>query len=115
MGTTDPADSDQPPDPDDHTSPPTAVVLAAGRGTRMRSDVPKPLQPLAGRPVVLHVLHALRDGGVGRAVVVTGHGAEAVEAAVRVDAPAGPRPGLRAAAGPAGHGARGAAGARPCA
>ncbi len=89
MGTTDPADSDQPPDSDDHTSRPTAVVLAAGRGTRMRSGVPKPLQPLAGRPIVLHVLHALRDGGVRRAVVVTGHGAEAVEAAVRAGAPAG--------------------------
>ena len=55
----------------------------------MRSDLPKVLHPLAGRPMVLHVLQALRAGGVRRAVVVTGHGAEAVEAAIEAGRPDG--------------------------
>ena len=57
----------------------------------MRSRIPKVLHPLAGRPLILHVLDALAAIGVERPVVVTGHGAEAVEAAVegssRDDAP----------------------------
>jgi len=61
---------------------PAAIVLAAGQGTRMRSRIPKVLHPLAGRPMLDHVLDALRDAGIERAVVVTGHGADAVEAAV---------------------------------
>jgi len=59
-----------------------AIVLAAGQGTRMRSRIPKVLHPLAGRPMIDHVLLALTDAGVERTIVVTGHGAEAVEAAV---------------------------------
>ena len=61
---------------------PEAIVLAAGQGTRMRSRIPKVLHPLAGRPLLLHVLDVLAAIGVERPVVVTGHGAEAVEAAV---------------------------------
>ena len=61
---------------------PAAIVLAAGQGTRMRSRIPKVLHPLAGRPLILHVLDALGATGVERPVVVTGHGADAVEAAV---------------------------------
>jgi bifunctional UDP-N-acetylglucosamine pyrophosphorylase/glucosamine-1-phosphate N-acetyltransferase len=48
----------------------------------MRSRVPKVLHPLAGRSLVDHVLDALADAGIARPVVVTGHGAEVVEAAV---------------------------------
>ena len=48
----------------------------------MRSRIPKVLHPLAGRAIVDHVLDALAEAGVGRPVVVTGHGADAVEAAV---------------------------------
>lgn len=48
----------------------------------MRSRIPKVLHPLAGRPMVLHVLDALAAAGVERPVVVTGHGADEVEAAV---------------------------------
>ena len=59
-----------------------AVVLAAGQGTRMRSRLPKVLHPLAGRPMLDHVLAALADAGVERRVVVVGHGAEQVEAAL---------------------------------
>ena len=61
---------------------PAAIVLAAGQGTRMRSRIPKVLHPLAGRPLVLHVLDALAGAGVERPVVVTGHEADAVEAAI---------------------------------
>ena len=61
---------------------PAAIVLAAGQGTRMRSRIPKVLHPLAGRPLVVHVLEALAGIGVERPVVVTGHAADAVEAAI---------------------------------
>ncbi|MGA8726865.1 MAG: NTP transferase domain-containing protein [Acidimicrobiales bacterium] len=56
--------------------PLSAVVLAAGEGTRMRSTRPKPLHRLCGRPMVLHVLDSLRDLPVTRVVVVVGHRAE---------------------------------------
>ncbi len=55
-----------------------AVVMAAGHGTRMRSPLPKPLHPLCGRPMLLHVLDALSELYVERAVVVVGHGAEPI-------------------------------------
>src|ERR1700694_5000518 len=56
----------------------SAVVLAAGEGTRMRSTRPKPLHMLCGRAMVLYVLDALADCEVTKAVVVVGHGAERV-------------------------------------
>jgi bifunctional UDP-N-acetylglucosamine pyrophosphorylase/glucosamine-1-phosphate N-acetyltransferase len=59
-----------------------AIVLAAGQGTRMRSRLPKVLHPLAGRPLIHHVLGLLADLQASPIVVVTGHGAEAVEAAL---------------------------------
>jgi len=62
------------------TDPPrrplSAVVLAAGHGTRMRSDRPKPLHRLCGRPMILHVLDALAELPIDRVVVVVGHRAE---------------------------------------
>ena len=60
-----------------------AIVLAAGQGTRMRSRVPKVLHPLAGRPMIDHVLDALAAAGVERPVVVTGFGAEQLEEALQ--------------------------------
>ena len=59
-----------------------AIVLAAGQGTRMRSRLPKVLHPVAGRPMIDHVLDALRSAGVDELVVVTGHGGDQVEAAL---------------------------------
>jgi bifunctional UDP-N-acetylglucosamine pyrophosphorylase/glucosamine-1-phosphate N-acetyltransferase len=61
----------------------SAVILAAGKGTRMGSDLAKVLHPLAGRPLVSHVLGTCTALGVGQAVVVVGHQREAVEAVVR--------------------------------
>lgn len=61
----------------------TAVVLAAGRGTRMgplTAATPKPLLPVAGRPLIEHVLAGLASAGARRAVVVTGYLGEQVEA-----------------------------------
>jgi len=58
-----------------------AVVLAAGKGTRMVSDLPKVLHRAAGRPLLGWVLDAARQAGCGRILVVVGHGAEAVQAA----------------------------------
>lgn len=59
-----------------------AVVLAAGQGVRMRSSLPKVLHPLAGRPMLEHVLSSLAAAGIGQRVVVTGHGGDQVEAAL---------------------------------
>ncbi|NUZ06458.1 bifunctional UDP-N-acetylglucosamine diphosphorylase/glucosamine-1-phosphate N-acetyltransferase GlmU [Piscinibacter koreensis] len=57
------------------------VVMAAGKGTRMRSARPKVLHRLAGESLLQHVLRTARALAPSRIVAVTGHGAEAVEAA----------------------------------
>jgi bifunctional UDP-N-acetylglucosamine pyrophosphorylase/glucosamine-1-phosphate N-acetyltransferase len=56
----------------------SAIVLAAGEGTRMRSARPKPLHLLCGKAMVLYVLDSLGELDLDRAVVVVGHGAERV-------------------------------------
>lgn len=63
--------------------PLAAIVLAAGEGTRMRSETPKVLHPLAGRPMLAHLVDALTalstdEMHIDRVVVVVGHGAERV-------------------------------------
>src|SRR5262245_55276018 len=55
-----------------------AVVLAAGMGTRMRSDLPKVLVPVLGRPMIEYVLDALRAAGIRRIIVVVGYRADDV-------------------------------------
>ncbi len=60
----------------------TAVILAAGQGTRMRSDLPKVLHPLAGKPLIQHALSSAALATTEKPVVVIGHGAEAVREAV---------------------------------
>jgi bifunctional UDP-N-acetylglucosamine pyrophosphorylase/glucosamine-1-phosphate N-acetyltransferase len=56
----------------------TAVLLAAGQGTRMKSSLPKVLHPLCGKPMLWHVMEALKLAATEKPVVVVGHGAEAV-------------------------------------
>ncbi len=58
-----------------------AIVLAAGKGTRMRSAAPKVLHPLGGRPIIRHVLDTARAAGIAEAVVVVGHEGGRVAAA----------------------------------
>jgi bifunctional UDP-N-acetylglucosamine pyrophosphorylase / glucosamine-1-phosphate N-acetyltransferase len=58
-----------------------ALVLAAGMGKRMNSDLPKVLHPMVGRPLLAHVLETLDALEVGRKVVVIGHQRERVRAA----------------------------------
>ncbi|MBK3420511.1 NTP transferase domain-containing protein, partial [Methylobacterium ajmalii] len=55
-----------------------AVVLAAGKGTRMRSDLPKVLHPIAGRSMLAHVLAAVAKAGAGRLAVVVEPGRDDV-------------------------------------
>jgi bifunctional UDP-N-acetylglucosamine pyrophosphorylase/glucosamine-1-phosphate N-acetyltransferase len=55
-----------------------AIVLAAGEGTRMRSSKPKVLHAVAGRSLLAHVLHAVRDAGTEMAAVVVGPNSQAV-------------------------------------
>ena len=59
-----------------------AVILAAGQGKRMNSDLPKVLHPACGRPLVEYVLDAARAAGATQLVVVVGHQAERVQAAL---------------------------------
>lgn len=59
-------------------SQPMAVVLAAGRGTRMKSDLPKVLFPVLGRAMIHWVLDALEAAGIARSVVVVGYRSELV-------------------------------------
>lgn len=58
---------------------PVAVVLAAGKGTRMKSDLPKVLCEANGRPLVAYVIDALRHAGVEGLVAVVGYEAELVK------------------------------------
>jgi bifunctional UDP-N-acetylglucosamine pyrophosphorylase/glucosamine-1-phosphate N-acetyltransferase len=57
----------------------TPVILAAGQGTRMKSDLPKVLHPVLGRPLVWHAVHTLQQVTDVKPVVVIGHGAETVQ------------------------------------
>ncbi|MBK9006785.1 MAG: bifunctional UDP-N-acetylglucosamine diphosphorylase/glucosamine-1-phosphate N-acetyltransferase GlmU [Anaerolineae bacterium] len=57
----------------------TAVLLAAGQGTRMKSSLPKVLHPFCGKPLVWHALEALKQAATETPVVVIGHGADEVK------------------------------------
>jgi bifunctional UDP-N-acetylglucosamine pyrophosphorylase/glucosamine-1-phosphate N-acetyltransferase/UDP-N-acetylglucosamine pyrophosphorylase len=61
---------------------PLAIVLAAGKGTRMKSELPKVLCEANGRPLLHYVIDALKAGGVERFVVVVGYRAESVQSAL---------------------------------
>lgn len=64
-------------------SNPTAVVLAAGKGTRMKSDLPKVLFPVLGRPMIHWVLDALHAAGIQQKIVVVGYRADLVKAEIQ--------------------------------
>ncbi|MEJ5253430.1 MAG: bifunctional UDP-N-acetylglucosamine diphosphorylase/glucosamine-1-phosphate N-acetyltransferase GlmU [Armatimonadota bacterium] len=61
----------------------TAVIMAAGKSTRMKSRLPKPLHPLCGKPLLAYILDACSAGGASRLIVVVGHEAERVKEAFR--------------------------------
>jgi len=64
-------------------SPTTAIILAAGLGARLRDlfpDLPKPLLPIGGRPLLAHSIEALRSRGVQRILLVVGYRAELLRA-----------------------------------
>ena len=56
----------------------TAILLAAGQGTRMKSSLPKVLHPIAGKPMIWHALQAIRHATTEKPVVVVGHSAQEV-------------------------------------
>ena len=64
------------------------VIMAAGKGTRMKSRLPKVLHRLAGRPLLGHVVATAQALQARKAVVITGHGAMEVEAALAMSTPA---------------------------
>ncbi len=83
-----------------------AIVLAAGQGTRMKSDLPKVLHPIAGRPLVAWSVGAALSAGVQRCVAVVGHGREAVEAELETRFPDQVRCALQAEQLGTGHAVR---------
>ena len=60
----------------------TPIILAAGQGTRMKSDLPKALHPVLGRPLVWHATHTLKQVSDVKPVVVVGYAAETVKQAL---------------------------------
>ncbi|MBK9518233.1 MAG: bifunctional UDP-N-acetylglucosamine diphosphorylase/glucosamine-1-phosphate N-acetyltransferase GlmU [Anaeromyxobacter sp.] len=71
-------------------TPLAAIVLAAGKGTRMKSITAKVLHPLGGRPLVWYAVRRALEAGASPVVVVVGHQAAAVEAALRAALPDAP-------------------------
>mgnify|MGYP003530709219 FL=1 len=59
----------------------TVIILAAGKGTRMRSSLPKVLQPLAGRPLLGHVIETTKKIHAENIITIYGHGGDRVQAA----------------------------------
>ena len=68
-----------------HAGPTLAVILAAGKGKRMGSPLPKVLHPAAGRPLLSWVIAAARDVPCDRIVVIVGHGADEVRRSFAVE------------------------------
>lgn len=60
----------------------SAIILAAGKGVRMRSQIPKVVHRVAGRPMVWYVVNAVREAGIEDITLVVGHGREMVEEAL---------------------------------
>ncbi len=68
---------------------PVAVILAAGKGTRMKSDLPKVVHEVAGRPMVAWVVEACRQAGFASVILVVGHKQEVVRAVFEGDGDVG--------------------------
>ena len=64
----------------------TTIILAAGKGTRMKSSLPKVLHKAGGKAMLAHVLDAAKEAGAGRSIVVVGFGGAAVEEALAGEA-----------------------------
>ncbi len=64
------------------TLPTSAIVLAAGRGKRMGTDLPKVLHPLSGRPLISYAIDSVRSAGADEVIVVVGYRRELVEDAL---------------------------------
>lgn len=56
-----------------------AIILAAGKGTRMKSKLPKALHPLCGKPMTRYIIDACKGSGIDNCVVIVGHGADQVK------------------------------------
>jgi len=61
------------------------IILAAGKGTRMKSKLPKALHPICGKPMTRYVVDACIESGIGNCVVVIGHGADQVRTGLGED------------------------------
>ncbi|HEX7672385.1 MAG TPA: NTP transferase domain-containing protein, partial [Polyangiaceae bacterium] len=59
-----------------------AIVLAAGLGSRLQSDIPKPLRAVSGVPLLVRVLRTLEDVGIKEAVIILGHQGETIRRAL---------------------------------
>ncbi len=59
-----------------------AIILAAGRGTRMISDVPKVLHEILGKPIICHMLDSVKKAGVKKVITVAGYGSKALRESV---------------------------------
>ena len=69
------------------TTPTAVCLLAAGKGTRMRSDLPKVLHKIAGLPMLGHALNSAQGCEPSRAVIVTGHQSDRVADAAKALSP----------------------------
>ncbi len=77
--------SNQPINPVNNSTPCAAIILAAGKSTRMKSKRPKPLHELCGLSMTGHVIRACRKAGVERIIVVVGHEADLVKSGLGPD------------------------------
>jgi len=68
--------------PNMHSENCRAIILAAGKGTRMKSELPKVLHKVAGKALVSYVIDACREAGIAKPMLVVGHGSAEVRAAI---------------------------------
>ena len=59
-----------------------AIILAAGRGTRMKSDIPKVMHEIMGKPMIERVVEIVKNAGISNIIVVAGFGYDMVKSAL---------------------------------